>query len=351
MSTAVTTEPGGRARHQVIQAAVGLVLCAVLLIWGVPRFGRTSWSQVWQVLTSVTAAQAGLILVLVLLGLWSYTFTLTASLPGLRHWRAFVVNICGSAVSNLLPGGGAVGLAATFAICRTWGFSRRAVSTSAIVSGVWNTLARIALPLIAIVALSMGRTGLPGLLRDAAVAAVISGLGIVALFVLAIRSEQRALAIGRFAERLLRPMLRRTRQTMPIDVLVADLRARIIDVVRHGWPGLTLGLVGYFACYYLAFLAVMRATGVDLFHGELFAAFAIGRLLTAVGVTPGGLGVTEAGTAAALVAWGAIPAEATAGVVLFSVFTHLLEVPLGALGWLVWTFSPRVDPVEEDAGP
>ena len=33
-----------------------------------------------------------------------------------------------------------------------------------------------------------------------------------------------------------------------------------------------------------------------------------------------------------------------AGVVLFSIFTHLMEVPLGALGWLLWTLSPKVEP-------
>ena len=80
---------------------------------------------------------------------------------------------------------------------------------------------------------------------------------------------------------------------------------------------------------------------------SVFAAYAIGRLLTAVGVTPGGLGVTETATAAALVAWGAHPANATAAVVLFSVYTHLMEVPLGALGWVAWSLSPKKEPAEE----
>ena len=44
-------------------------------------------------------------------------------------------------------------------------------------------------------------------------------------------------------------------------------------------------------------------------------------------------------------------AGATAGVVLFSVFTHLMEVPLGALGWLLWTASPKVDPPHEGDEP
>ena len=333
--------------RKLAQLLLGFALCAVLLIWGLPKFGQTTWREVGHVLGTVSLGQSAAFLGLVLLGLWSYTFTLAASLPGLSHLRAFIANICGSSVSNLLPGGGAVGLAATLAICRSWGFRKRDVSTSAIVTGVWNTLARIALPLIAIVTLSMGRSSLPSLMRDAAIAAVVSGLAIVAIFVAAVRSESASRRVGRALDRLLRPLFRRTKRTMTIDALVADLRHRILDIVRSGWLPMTLGLVGYFGFYYLAFLAIMRTTGVDLYHGELFAAFAIGRLLTAVGVTPGGLGVTEAGTVAALVAWGAVPAEATAGVLLFSIFTHLMEVPLGALGWLAWTALPKT-PLETD---
>ena len=41
----------------------------------------------------------------------------------------------------------------------------------------------------------------------------------------------------------------------------------------------------------------------------------------------------------------------TAGVVLFSIFTHLMEVPLGALGWLLWTASPKVEPPAEGEEP
>ena len=90
-------------------------------------------------------------------GLWLYTFTLTGSLPGLSHGRALILNVCGSSVGNLMPAGGAAGVATTYALCRSWGFSRRGISTSVIVSGVWNILARVALPVIGIGALLFGR--------------------------------------------------------------------------------------------------------------------------------------------------------------------------------------------------
>ena len=334
------------------QVGVGLALAAGLLIWGLPHFAKTSWSEVFEVLASVPFTTAAGLLSLVLVGLYCYTFTLTASLRGLRHYQALIVNVCGSSIGNLLPGGGAAGLAATYSICRTWGFSRRDISTMAIVTGVWNVLARVALPVVAILGLTWGAENVPPALRDAAVAASISGLGLLAAFVAILVSERAALAIGRAIDRVLRPLTRRRSEsrTMSVRALVIDLRARISDIVRTGWLQMTLGLAGFFAVYFVLFALCLRITGVEMFYGQVFAAYAIGRLLTAVGVTPGGLGVTETATAAALVAWGANPAEATAAVVLFSVYTHLMEVPLGALGWVAWTLSPKAVPVDE-AGP
>ena len=337
--------PHNRLRHG-IQAAVGLTLALVLIVYVLPRLAKTNWSSVWSVLADVPASTFLLLLCGVVLGLWCYTFTLTGSLPGLRHWQALIVNVAGSSVGNLLPGGGAAGLAATYTICRSWGFSRRDISTSAIVTGVWNVLSRVALPLIAIVALFAGRdSDVPGPLEDAAVAGALTGSLILVAFVSILASERAAIVIGHGIDRVVGRLWRR--RSMSVKALVIDLRSRINEVVRTGWLSMTLGLAGFFGVYYLVFLACMKTTGVDLFYGQLFAAYAIGRLLTAVGLTPGGLGITESGTVTALVAWGAVPTDALAGVVLFSFFTHLMEIPLGALGWLAWWASPKKAPAEQ----
>jgi putative heme transporter len=197
------------------------------------------------------------------------------------------------------------------------------------------------------------------------VAGMFTGLGILAAFIAIMASERAAQAIGRWLDKLLGPLLRKRRAAkakaeaeagrvkppMSIEELVTDLRARINDVVGSGWISMTLGMVGFFGAYYVLFVLIMRGTGVTLSLNLLFAAFAIGRLLTAVGITPGGMGITETATSAVLVGWGAESAGATAGVVLFSIFTHLMEVPLGALGWLLWTASTKVEPPAEGDEP
>jgi putative heme transporter len=367
---------------QILQTVIGLGLAAAMLIWGLPYFAKTSWADIWSVIRTIPLSHALLFQALMLLGLWCYTFTFTGSLHGLSHIKALIVNLCGSSVSNLLPGGGAVGLAATYAICRSWGFSRRATSTSVIVTGVWNVLARIALPVVAIGALWFGGVTLPPALTDLAVAGMFTGLAVLGSLVAIMVSERAAQAIGRALDWALGPIRRRRRAkaaakalatattdadaeagpplpadedpavpSMSIEELVTDLRARINEVVGSGWLSMTLGMVGFFGFYYVLFVLIMRETGVTLPLNLLFAAFAIGRLLTAVGITPGGIGITETATSAVLVGWGAEAAGATAGVVLFSIFTHLMEVPLGALGWLMWTASTKVEPHDDGDEP
>ncbi len=345
----MTTTPASRSTRrprarQVVQAVVGLGLAVALLGWGLPYFAGTSWPDILQAMGQVGAVRATWLFAIMVAGLWLYTFTLTGSLPGLSHHRALMVNVSGSAVGNLLPGGGAAGVAVTYAMCRSWGFSRRDISTSIIVSGVWNVMGRVALPVLGVLVLVAAGSPLPRAVSQGGVAGAVAALLLLAVFIAIIASERAATRIGHLTSRLLRPISSRLprRPTMTIDELIHDLRARITAVVGSGWLSMTVGIVGFFGVYYLLFWRCLASVGVSMPFAELFAAYAVGRLLTAVGITPGGVGVTETGTAAVLIAWGADPAAAAAGVVLFSIYTHLLEVPLGALGGLVWWFTrPR----------
>lgn len=328
------------------QALGGIALAAVLIIWGLPRLAHTSWTQILGVLQHVGGGTATVLLVLMLVGLWCYTFTLSGSLPGLSHIKALVVNLGGSAVGNLLPGGGAVGVAATYLMCRSWGFSRREISTSIIVSGVWNVLARLALPVFGLAVLVLDPAALPGqIVRDGVIGA-LAGLAVFGLFIAVIVSRRAATRVGRAADALLRPLSGRffRGRQMSLDALIFDMRARVTEVVNTRWLPMTAGLVGFFAIYYLLFWQCLSAVGVELSFAHLFAAYAVGRLLTTIGITPGGVGVSEAGTALVLIRFGADPSHGTAGVVLFSLYAHVLEIPFGMLCWIAWAAMRKTTP-------
>ena len=69
---------------------------------------------------------------------------------------------------------------------------------------------------------------------------------------------------------------------------------------------------------------------------ECFAAFSLIRLLTAVPITPGGLGVVELGLTGGLVAFGAGQEAAVAGVLLYRALTMLPVIVIGAICFLLW---------------
>jgi uncharacterized membrane protein YbhN (UPF0104 family) len=122
-------------------------------------------------------------------------------------------------------------------------------------------------------------------------------------------------------------------------------------VVRHGWLKMTFGMIAFFLVFYVLFWQSLHVVGVRMTFSHMFAAYAVGRLLTAIGVTPGGVGVTEGGAVAVLVAFGANPAQALSGVVLFSLYTHVMEVPLGTLAFVAWAASKKTAPTEDVRSP
>jgi uncharacterized membrane protein YbhN (UPF0104 family) len=341
------------SHNQIVQGVIGMLVAITIVVWWLPRIAGTTWAAVFVTLSHVGLDSVMRLFVLMCLGLWGYTFTLTGSLPGLRHVQALIVNLCGSSAGNLLPGGGAVGVGVTYAAFRSWGFSRRAISTSIVVTGVWNLLARMVLPVTAVVTLLIGGGNLPLAVIRGGLIGATAGLGLLAVFVAALASEEVTRSLGRTYNRVLRPLNQRVKSFHEggVDEFIRDQRVRIVAVVRHGWLQMTSGIMAFFVAFYVLFWQCMHVVGLQMAFSHLFAAYAVGRLLTAVGITPGGVGVTEGGAVAVLVAFGANPAQALAGTVLFSLFTHVMEVPLGALAFLSWALSKKTAPTDSAVAP
>ncbi|MCC8244478.1 lysylphosphatidylglycerol synthase transmembrane domain-containing protein [Saccharothrix luteola] len=292
-----------------------LGLAAWLVVALVPAVGGVAWSAVGAQLRAIGPGTALWLTALWLAGLWAYTYVLTGSLPGLRHTQAFSLNAAGSAISNVLPFGGAAGVAVTAVMASSWGHSARAITASALVSGLWNALSRAALPLVALAVQGAVVVG-DGVLIAALASAVGSGLAVVVV----VRLRWLCKLLGRRAARFLLRLRRQTGQ-----------------VVRTGWRRMTLGMLAYLLLQGVLLWWCLAAAGVHLGLGPAVAAFAVSRLLTLAVVTPGGVGVTENGTIALLIGLGTPAAPAVAGVLLFAFFTYLVEIPLGGAAWLSWS--------------
>lgn len=337
---------------EVVQSLVGFAAAAALLIWGLPTVAETTWPDIGRQLSMVGAPAALLMMALMLVGLYCYTFTLIGSLPGLTHVRALMVNAAGSMVSNVLPAGGALGVALSYMMFRSWGFTRRIISTSLVATGVWNLLGRLILPVIGVVVIIVDPAQTPRSVSVGAGIAAGIAAALVGTFIAAIYSDKVSRWVGRSLTRVLRPFSRKVRSGVELDRLIADQRARMDTVVRRGGIAMTLGLAGMFGFFFVLYVVASRTVGLELPISHLFVAYSFRQFLTVAAITPGGLGITEVATAGVLVAFGGDPSAAASAALLYAVFTHLLEVPLGIAAWLAWWFGPRdrsstVDPLEE----
>jgi uncharacterized protein (TIRG00374 family) len=74
----------------------------------------------------------------------------------------------------------------------------------------------------------------------------------------------------------------------------------------------------------------------DVSFSEVFASWALIRIITTIPVTPGGLGVVELGLTGALVSFGGSRVDVVAGVLLYRVLTYVPPIAFGGICLLIW---------------
>ncbi|MFD8555971.1 lysylphosphatidylglycerol synthase transmembrane domain-containing protein [Streptosporangium canum] len=303
---------------------------------------HVSWTQIGAQFARLSWQMVALMAVVWLASLLAYTFVLTASLPGLTHSQALTLNAAGSAVSNLLPFGGAAGVAMTIAMTKGWGFPLRAVVVSTLSSGIWNTMFRFVLPAVGIVALLLSGQELSPAVTNAGWVGSLSLLALVVVVAAALYWDRAAAVLGRALDAVARLLPRGVRPTEhTLSRALEKLRADTSDVVRHRWRGLTLGMVFFLGLQWLLLVCCLQATGAYPGLAQSIAVFALSRVLTTALVTPSGTGIMEAGTVGALVFFGAPLDSATAAALLFGFWTYTVEIPFGGLALGAWALLRR----------
>ena len=324
---------------------IGGSLSVVVIIFAfvIPKITGSDYAEIWDQMAKLSAWEITALIALWFLGMLAYTGVLTNTLPGLKRTQALTVNFAGSAVSNVLPFGGAIGVGASYAIDMSWGFTAPSVTLSILVSGIWNIFVKLAMPVLALVLLMIsgnatGKLFVPTLLGLLAlvVAAVVLGL--------IMRSEGIAEKIGRLGQAIVGWFCRVIHRTTTPDVVkvVLDFRHQSIGLVRERWLLITLWIFLFNLIQFVLLFACVRAIGIEsITLTEAFAAFAFARLLETIPITPSGVGFVEVGAASALISFGGPENASTAAIFLFRGFVYLLEIPVGAMAWVVWASMTR----------
>ena len=296
--------------------------------------------EVGDAIASMTDVELVTLGLVALWNLGTYWAVVVAATPGLTYPQAMVLVETTTAVSNAVPGGSAVAVGLTYGMLGSWGFSRSRSTISVIVSGLWNNFAKLGMPVLALALLALQGDIGPGRIM-AAVFGIAALAGSITVFALALRREEFARKAGDVAAAWFSRM-RAVVGKGPVagwGQATAKFRNRTIGLVSRAWLRLTVvTLVSHFSLY-VVLLVALRHLGVsndEVNWAEVLAAFAFVRLLTAIPITPGGLGVVELGLVAGLTAAGGDEPQVLAAVLIYRALTYLLPIPLGVVTYLFW---------------
>jgi uncharacterized membrane protein YbhN (UPF0104 family) len=348
---------------RVVQILISVVLVVGIFAYAIPKIA--DYRSVWQAFTNMTWFELTSLVVATAFNLLTYWWQNMTSIPGLGVWQAAVNNQTTTSIANTIPGGGYIAVGVGYTMYRSWGFPTSAIALSALVTGIWNVFMKLGLPVIALAILAVQGQASGGLVLASLVGVAVLAAGIV-LFALVLWKKELARrigdALGRAASFLLR-LIRRPAVEHWGEAAVR-FRRQTIDLVSKRGIALTVTTVGSHLALFLVLLLAVRHVGIsesEISTAQVLGVFAFGRLVTALPLTPGGLGLVElsyigglilAGRADANVPTEVFNAQAAAAVLVFRTLTYGIQIPIGAFTYVIWRLNKSWrKPVEPDREP
>lgn len=330
---------------------VSVAVIAATFVFFLPRIA--DYAEVWNVVQGLSWQWIVALLLAAALNIVTCAPEWMAALPGLSYMQGSRVTLASTAVSIVAPGGAAGGMATSFGMLKVWGFEGRPVGLAVAVTSIWNQLVILGVPVVAVAALAAegdrNRT-----VELVALGALALFCAVVAGFAVGLSNARLTRRIGDKAARLAnwsKGLLHKAPVAWNGEGFVR-FREETIGLVRKRWWYLTLATLANHLSLFVLLAVCVRAVGVpraEITMVEVFAAWAISRVLGSIAPTPGGLGFVELGLTGTLVAFGATDAEAVAATLMYR---FLKDVPTLGLGLLAAaTFKVGQRPHTVDPGP
>ena len=335
------TVPAVRApgRRRLILGLVAAALIAVAFVALFPALA--DYSDIWDDIRSIAPVTLGVLTLLAIGHQLINPLMTMAVIPDLTYRHALVARLASTAAANTIPGGGAIGVGITYVMLGRWGHPGPQIGAAVALTGVWNNLVKLLLPVVALAGALITGLSMPDLV-DATLIGASAMLVVMMVAIAVARSGLRHRVLGP-VERLVARVRRAFRKGAPPPEgsPVTEFFAAVGTALGTRWRHMLLATLAAHVSLYLVLLACLRAIGGDstgVAWPEVLAGFSIIRLVSAIPVTPGGLGVAELGLTGIIAAGMDEPGVemVAAAVLLFRLFTYLVPTILGgvvAIGW------------------
>lgn len=310
----------------------GLVVCALVLYGVAPAVLNVlgAWPQVVSIepywFAAMIAAQVAS---------WAGMWLLQRLAVDARSWWPIVTsNLASGALGRVVPGGAAAAGALQFRMLVQAGIPPSLAGLGIGVASIVLLVALTALPVLALPAVVFG-LAVPERLTQAAIGGVALFLALIALGAVLLAGDRPILAVGRVAVRL----GSRLRPKHPPDPDLPE-RFRIQrNLVRHAfgsrWWEAVAGAAGRWIFDWITLITALAAVGQHPRASLVLLAFVAAQLLAQIPITPGGLGVVEAGLTGTLALIGVPAAAAAVATLAYRLVSYWLALPAGGIAYLV----------------
>ena len=320
--------------------AVGVAVGIAVFIFGFVLPQVIDYETVIEVLKSLDPQDY---LIIIAAGLFLYVpeGALYASLmPGMGLRRGMSAWVGSTAVSTTIPG---ADLVVRYGMYRSWGFGVERTMLGIVLSGLFDNIVKFALPSIAVIAFLVLGLGDLGDFVWIAIIALAVLIVMVVVIIGILRSETFTQWLAAKAESIANWGLGKVKRD-PVDGLsekVIGFRDLAIGIVRDsGARALFYSATGKLWAFVMLTLS-LRIVGLDseiLSLGQIFIVWVIVLMITAIPITPGGVGIAAmsyifffskliGNEYADIIA---------AGVVLFRLAQWFMPIPIGWISVGLW---------------
>lgn len=316
-----------------VKRGIALALCALVLYLLAPRIGEVlaSWPQLVTLDPWWVVAMVGF-QILSLACMW----VLQRMAVRTDVWLPIITSqLAGNGFSRIVPGGAAAGAALQFRMLVRSGLPGGAVASGLTTSSLLNVAMLLALPAFAIPAIVTGPPVDEGLTSAAVFGAVALGV-MFALGSLFLFTDRPLWVVARSIEETynrIRP--RRFHHLRYLPQRLMRERNMIRKSFGQRWWQALLATGGRWGFDYLCLVAAIEAMGIQPDFSLVLLAFCVAQILGMVPITPGGLGLVEAGLSATLVLAGLPAGEALLATLTYRLASFWLPLPAGLLAAVI----------------
>lgn len=342
-------------RGALIQIGIGLVV--VVIVFGFVLPSVIDYQQVWETIKSLSIADLLLLLVAgVILYIpegWLYSICL----PGMSFGRGVSSWVASTAAASTVPG---VDVGIRYGMGRSYGGTGQQTMLWIPLTGIFDNVIKFSLPVLAIVVIVVAGEDVGDLEWVAVIAAAVLIIGagvVIGIF----RSHNFTVWLGHKIAGVVNWVLRLLKRDSisNIEESIVGFRDYTIETVRDRWFSALLAsaLGKLWALVILVIALRMVDIPADVLSvWQIFVVWAIVLLLTAIPITPGGIGIAEIGYIGLfkLITGEEWADVIGAGVVLFRLAQWALPI---VIGWiLIWYWRRQIrtgelpDPFAAESG-